>query len=203
MWDSVLEILRAKVAEGVDVRVVYDDFGCIMKLPDKYFQTLRSYGIKAYRFNKFTPVLDVRFNNRDHRKIVVIDGLVGFCGGVNLADEYINHTHPFGYWKDTAVMLRGDAVYSLTAMFLSLWQVVSHEQCCFSDYRADITPVPGDGGFVTPYGDYPMTARAWAKMCILTCLHTQKNICTSARLPFTDNEMQTALCNTAKSGVRS
>ncbi|MEG1501255.1 MAG: PLDc N-terminal domain-containing protein, partial [Clostridiales bacterium] len=113
MWDSILEILKEKVADGVDVRVMYDDCGCLQTLPYHYDEKLRSMGIKCLVFNPFRPNLSVRMNNRDHRKIAVIDGYVGFTGGVNLADEYINAQERFGHWKDASIMLKGEAVWNL------------------------------------------------------------------------------------------
>src|SRR5699024_8264655 len=121
MWNSVLDILKDKVKEGVDVRLIYDDAGCITTLPPDYCKTLRRYGIKAKLFNPIEPHLAMQMNNRDHRKIVVIDGCCAFTGGVNLADEYINRYERFGHWKDMAVMIRGEAVATFTAIFLQFW----------------------------------------------------------------------------------
>ena len=123
LWDTVLEILKEKAAAGVDVRLIYDDFGCVTTLPYQYYKSLQQMGIKCAAFNQFRPVLNVILNNRDHRKIAVIDGHTAFTGGINLADEYINRKERFGHWKDTAVMLKGDAVQSLTMIFLQMWNV--------------------------------------------------------------------------------
>ena len=125
LWDQVLEILKQKAAQGVDVRVLYDGMGSLVKLPKDYDATLRSYGIQCGIFApmRFSPNLSdyTLLNHRDHRKITVIDGNVAFSGGFNLADEYANFTHPHGVWKDTGFMLRGEAVYSYTAAFLAAW----------------------------------------------------------------------------------
>lgn len=128
MWDSVLDVLRHKVAQGVDVRVIYDDVGCADYLPANYCQTLRSYGIKAMVFNKFVPVVSVVMNNRDHRKITVIDGKVGFIGGINISDEYINRKERFGHWKDTGLMFKGPGVENLTLMFLEMWNAFEEKR---------------------------------------------------------------------------
>ena len=120
MWDSILDILEEKAAEGLDVRLIYDDMGCIMTLPRNYYKRMEKLGIRCCTFHRFQPVLTGTFNNRDHRKICVIDSEVAFTGGVNLADEYINRRERFGHWLDCGVMLRGEAVYSFTLMFLSL-----------------------------------------------------------------------------------
>ena len=203
MWNAILDILRQKAAEGIDVRVVYDDFGCIQKLPSKYYMTLRAYGIKAYCFNRFTPVLDVRFNNRDHRKIAVIDGHIGYCGGINLADEYINEIHPFGYWKDTSVRLQGEAVYSLTVMFLTMWSAVSKELYDYSSYRADSRiNISNQSSYVIPYGDYPYDKETVGENVYLNLIaHAKKYIHICTPYLVIDNEMRTALCMAAKSGV--
>ncbi|NTV89639.1 MAG: cardiolipin synthase, partial [Clostridiales bacterium] len=121
MWDSILDILVEKAAAGVEVRVIYDDFGCLMTLPHRYNEQLQRMGIKCHVFNPLIPVISPRHNHRDHRKLLVVDGHTGFTGGINLSDEYINKKVRFGHWKDTAIMLKGEAVWSLTAMFLSMW----------------------------------------------------------------------------------
>ena len=110
MWNSILEILKKKASMGVDVRIIYDSFGCLEELPLKYEKTLEDLGIKCAVFNPFVPFLDVRLNNRDHRKILIVDGNVAYTGGINLADEYINKFEKHGYWKDSAVMLSGNAL---------------------------------------------------------------------------------------------
>jgi len=121
MWDTILEILKSKAMQGVDVRLLYDDFGTINLLEKNYPKYLNSIGIKTCIFNPFHASLDSFLNYRDHRKITIIDGNVGFVGGINLADEYINFIERFGHWKDSSVMIKGDAVSSLTVMFLQLW----------------------------------------------------------------------------------
>jgi cardiolipin synthase len=123
MWDTVLNILKVKAEKGVDVRVIYDDFGCINTLPQNYKKTVESLGIKCEVFNPIYPVVTLAHNNRDHRKIVVIDGKVGFTGGINLSDEYINKWERFGHWKDTGIMIKGSAVKSFTLMFLETWHI--------------------------------------------------------------------------------
>ena len=119
MWQSIYEILKEKVKEGVDVRLIYDDFGCLNKLKSSFPYELRRNGIKVATFNTLLPVLSMKINYRDHRKIIVIDGNVAFTGGMNLSDEYININSPFGYWKDSMILLKGEGVQNLTFMFLS------------------------------------------------------------------------------------
>ena len=140
MWDSILDILEEKAAEGLDVRLIYDDMGCIMTLPRNYYKRMEKLGIRCCTFHRFQPVLTGTFNNRDHRKICVIDSEVAFTGGVNLADEYINRRERFGHWLDCGVMLRGEAVYSFTLMFLSMWDYIRHEE----DDASRFLPRPGE-----------------------------------------------------------
>ena len=120
MWDAMLEVLKRKASQGVDVRLIYDDLGCFLLLPRNYPEILRSFGIECYVFNPFRPFLTTVQNNRDHRKILSIDGKVAFTGGINLADEYINEKVKFGHWKDSAIRLEGYGAWSLTVMFLEM-----------------------------------------------------------------------------------
>jgi len=123
MWDSIHNVLVRKVKQGVQVNVLYDDFGCMTTLPQHYYRELTNEGIQCIPSNRFKPILSQIHNNRDHRKITIIDGIVGFTGGINLADEYINACEKFGHWKDTAVKIEGEAVKNLTMLFLSSWNM--------------------------------------------------------------------------------
>lgn len=125
MWDSILAILKEKVAEGVDVRILYDDLGTCKYLKGNYHKTLRKMGIKCYKFNTMIPLVSSYHNNRDHRKITVIDGVIGYTGGINLSDEYINLTSPFGHWKDNAIRLEGEGVDNLTILFMQIYSLSS------------------------------------------------------------------------------
>ena len=132
MWNAVLDIMKEKAAAGVDVRLMYDDLGTIQTLPPHYYRQMEEAGIKCAVFNPFRPRLNSMFNYRDHRKITVIDGDVGFCGGLNLADEYINAYEKHGHWKDTAVMLRGDGTWNLTIMFFAALELPGRKECRLS-----------------------------------------------------------------------
>ncbi len=157
MWDAVLDILKEKVKEGVEVRVMYDGMCSILLLPYRYPEQLRCYGIKAKMFAPIVPFLSTRQNNRDHRKILVIDGKVAFTGGINLADEYINKVERFGHWKDVSVKITGDAVRSFTVMYLQMWNVSEKGSEDYEKYLKGICfdkPMPADG-FVIPYGETP------------------------------------------------
>ena len=102
---------------------MYDGMCSLALLPYNYPEVLRDKGIKCKMFSPVKPVLSTAQNNRDHRKILVIDGKVAFNGGINLGDEYINRIEKYGYWKDVALMLSGDAVKSFTLMFLQMWNI--------------------------------------------------------------------------------
>ena len=121
MFDGILDILKKKISEGIEVRLMYDDLGTIQKLPKGYDRYLESLGIRVSVFNRVSPSLDTFLNYRDHRKILVIDGRVAFTGGINLADEYINAVERFGHWKDSGIMIKGDGVIKMTETFLQLW----------------------------------------------------------------------------------
>lgn len=153
MWQTILNILIQKVKEGVEVKVMYDGFGSLLTLPSKYNAYLKRYGIEVGIFSKVSPFLAIHQNNRDHRKILVIDGKVGFTGGINLADEYINKKIRFGHWKDTGIMLKGEAVKSLTMMFFELWSTCTYEKVKYENYISDEKCV--SDGYVIPYSDSP------------------------------------------------
>lgn len=154
MWNRVLEILVDKVQQGVEVKLLYDDIGCMATLPGDYTQRLRKMGIDAHKFNKVIPRMTVAYNNRDHRKILVVDGQVGYTGGINLADEYINHIVRFGHWKDGGVRLEGRAVKALTRLFLMNWYINRGEITDFDRYHFDSQRVEGKGLYI-PYGSGP------------------------------------------------
>lgn len=204
MWDSVLDILAQKVHEGVDVRVIYDDMGCISRLPSNYCKKLLDMGIKCCVFRRFHPVLNGTFNNRDHRKICVVDGAVAFTGGINLADEYINSTVRFGHWLDCGVKVRGDAAYSFTLMFLSMWDHIMKQEndpARFVPYSSDLAGIEDDG-YVQPYSDTPVDDENVGMNAYLNMINRAKRyiyICTPYLV--VNDELMTALTLAAKSGV--
>ena len=205
MWDGILTILRQKAAEGVEVRFMYDDMGCVALLPYKYYEQLEAYKIKSVAFNPVIPFFSLVMNHRDHRKITIIDGNVGFMGGWNLADEYINRKERFGYWKDTAVMLKGDAVWNLTSMFLVSWN--SAKQDKEEDIRrympGMLTPNPiGAEGYVQPYGDSPLDRENVSESVFINMINgAQDYVYMTTPYLVIDNEMMTALILAAKRGV--
>ena len=201
-WDSILAVLERKAAQGVEVRVLYDDFGCMFTLPRYYNETLIQKGIQCRVFNRLMPVMSLRLNNRDHRKLLIIDGKVGFTGGINLADEYINVRKRFGHWKDSAILLEGDAVWSMTVMFLTMWDNIANWDEDFERFRPPAAPVRPWTGYVQPYTDTPLDREAVGQAVYLNMIAKAKNyIYITTPYLVIDTATNTALCNAAKSGV--
>ena len=203
MWNSILDILIEKVKEGVEVRFMYDGMCSLLQLPYNYDKQMRKYGIKCKMFSKVRPVLSSYQNNRDHRKICVIDGKIGFTGGINLADEYINVKERFGHWKDTAVMLEGEAVQNLTILFLQMWNITQWQA---EDYAKYMTPksldVKRELGFVLPYGDSPFDRENIGEQVYFHILnHAKKYVHIMTPYLILDNEMLTTLTFAAKCGI--
>lgn len=202
MWDSILKLLIAKVKEGVDVRIIWDGMGCISTLPKNYEKVLASLGIKCMVFNPFIPLATVIQNNRDHRKIAVIDGHTAFTGGINLADEYINAYERFGHWKDAAVMLKGDAAKSFTLMFLSHWYMAHPADEDINRFLKCGICKKEVSGYVQPYADTPLDGECVGELVYFNLINKAKDyiyIMTPYLIP--DNELLTALCYAAKSGI--
>lgn len=203
MWDTVLEILEQKAAEGVDVRVMYDDVGCIFNLPSHYPDILKKKGIKCVVFNRYIPIFSTVFNNRDHRKILVIDGNVAFTGGINFADEYINEKQRFGYWKDNGVRITGKAVYSMLQMFLQMWNAFSEDKLAYDQFRPeDVKKAQKTRGLVLPYSDHPLDSEFVGESVYLNLINSaQRYVYFFTPYLIVDNEMVTALVLAAKRGV--
>ena len=200
MWNSILDILIKKVKEGVDVRVMYDDFGTISNLPRGYSEELESYGIKVHVFNRLRPILLVQMNNRDHRKILSIDGKVGFLGGINLGDEYVNKLERFGHWKDSAIKLEGKAVWSLTVMFLQFWNSVEKIKEDIEKYNPHYRVEAK--GLVQPYSDSPTDGEALGENIHLNIINSSRKylyIMTPYLVP--SHEMTRMMILASKNGV--
>lgn len=204
MWDEILDILREKAAQGVEVRLLYDDIGCFLTLPKNYSKQMQSYGIKCSVFNPFRPVLSVMQNNRDHRKIASIDGKVAFTGGLNLADEYINAIEKYGYWKDSAIMVEGKAAWSLTLMFLEMWELCTRQKENYEQFypwKESGCPIEARG-FVQPYADSPMDSENVGEHVYIQILnHAKDYVYITSPYLIIDDSMVSALCLAAKSGV--
>ena len=203
MWNSILDILVEKAYEGVDVRVIYDDIGCMLTLPYKYDKKLEKLGIKCAIFNPLVPKLSPMLNNRDHRKIAIIDGHTGFTGGINLADEYINKFNKYGHWKDTAIMIKGDAVWNMTVMFLSMWGYIRGIDEDFTKFKKDIPVDNNNGqGYVQPFADNPLDDETVGETVYLNIINkAKKYVYITTPYLIIGNEMITALSSAAKCGV--
>ncbi len=204
MWDTILDILKDKAQEGVDVRVMYDDIGSMFTLPRDYARELEARtGIKCCVFNPFVPILSLRLNNRDHRKIMVIDGKVAFTGGINLADEYINEKVKYGHWKDSAIQVRGEAAWSMTVMFLTLWDYVREKATeDYDAFRPPELPEIQAPGFVQPYTDNPLDCEAVGQAVYLNLINkARRYVYITTPYLIVDDSTNTALCIAAKSGV--
>ena len=201
MWGKILEVLARKAAEGVDVRVMYDGTCEFTTLPRDYPSRLEKLGIQCRVFSPVQPFVSTHYNYRDHRKILVIDGRVGFTGGVNLADEYINHVEKYGRWKDAAIMLEGEAVRSLTALFLEMWSVLKEPE--FEAFLADPIPVPEHTqGTAAPYGDCPLDGERVGEMVYIDLLNRAREyIHIMTPYLILDGELETALKFAAERGV--
>lgn len=204
MWDGVLEILKRKAAAGVDVRIIYDDMGCIDILPANYNATLEGWGIRTMAFNRFVPAVSLVMNNRDHRKITVIDGKVGFTGGINISDEYINAKERFGHWKDTGLMLKGPGVFNLTLMFLEMWNAFNKDGDGYAEFIPNSFEECGsaDDGYVLSFSDNPLDNESVGESVYTDMLYQAKDyIYITTPYLAIDSELQTALCMAAKRGV--
>ena len=201
MWGRILEILARKAAQGVDVRVMYDGTCEFSTLPRDYPRRLEALGIRCKVFAPVTPFVSTHYNYRDHRKILVVDGRVGFTGGVNLADEYINHIEKYGRWKDSALMLEGEGVRSMTALFLQMWSILCQPE--FEQFLSDPIPAAANAkGFVVPYGDCPLDGERVGEMVYMDMLNrARKYVHIITPYLILDGELETALRFAAERGV--
>lgn len=202
MWSEVLDVLIRKAQAGVDVRLIYDGVGSAPTLPKDYPETLEAVGVRCRPFQPFRPVLSIHQNNRDHRKLLVVDGVTGAVGGLNLADEYIGKKERFGVWKDNALLLRGEAVWSLVVFFLDMWDQEGEE----TDYElfrpGDLPPVNTAGGLVAPYADTPMPSDTiCADLYLQMVTKAKRYLYITTPYLVIDETMTAALCTAARSGV--
>ena len=202
-WNTILDILKEKAASGVEVRVVYDDIGCMMTLPGNYYKQLKKLGIKAVPFSRLRGQANNEFNNRSHRKITVIDGKIGYTGGVNIADEYINRIQKFGHWKDVGLRLQGEAVNELTRLFLIDYGL--NDKTADDDFSAyyGFEQVESEG-YCIPFGDgpKPIYERQVSKSVIMNMLNQAKRyVYITTPYLIIDSELIEALENAAIRGI--
>ena len=201
MWDGIEQILRRKAAQGVDVRLIYDDFGSLLGLPGDFVIRMEKAHIRCIPFNPVVPLVSLVMNHRDHRKIVVVDGNVAYTGGVNLADEYINAEQRFGYWKDAAIRLEGAAVWNFTVMFLNGWNAFRPMETDYTPFAPSARPAVQDG-VVQPYSDSPLDEEPVAETVYLDILsQAQHYVYLYTPYLAIGEELVDALKNAAKRGV--
>ena len=202
MWKGVEDILVRKAAQGVDVRLIYDDFGSLLGLPSDFVVQMERAHIRCIPFNPVVPLLSLVMNHRDHRKIVVIDGKVAYTGGINLADEYINAITRFGYWKDAGLRIEGTAVWNFTVMFLDFWNAFRPFEQDYSAFRPQLAVLPASDGVVQPYADSPLDEEPVAETVYLDILaQAQQYVYFYTPYLAIGEEMLDALRNAAKRGV--
>ncbi len=206
MWDPVLEILKRKAAEGVDVRLMYDDVGSINYVSRHYHKEIEAFGIKCVKFNPYRPVYDVVMNHRDHRKILVVDGHIAYTGGINFADEYIGEDVRFGEWHDNVLRMEGEAVRSMTLLFLEMWNAVrptdTTESVATFMPHIDPSAIVSNKGLVQPYGNYPVENEMLAENVYLNLINqASKYVYIFTPYLIIDYEMSRALSLAAMRGV--
>lgn len=202
MWDSILKILEEKVSEGVEVRVIYDDAGCISTLKKDYNKFLESKGIKCVVFNKLNPLSGVIMNNRDHRKILIVDGRVAFSGGINISDEYINEKKLYGHWKDNAIKIVGEGVFNFTVLFLTMWNSYREEDKDYNLFKYEFNDTIKQDGFVVPYGETPLDSEIVGEDIYLNIINqSHKYLYIMTPYLIIDTDMINSLVLAAKRGV--
>ncbi len=205
MFDTILNILRKKVQEGVEVRFIYDDVGSLTTVPYHFEKQLEQWGIQCVVFNPFVPILSMALNHRDHRKICIIDGYIGYSGGFNLADEYINAQMRFGHWKDTGIRLEGEAVWNLTAMFLTIWNGYKHTDKDYTLFYPQVyCPQKYENdGFVVAFGDSPTDNEPTGENIYLNMIQQAKEeILIMTPYFIIDDTMTKALVMARKKGIK-
>lgn len=202
--DELLEVLERKVQEGVDVRMIYDDFGCLVNIPEDFQERLKARGIIAHAFNPIHPQLAMQMNNRDHRKTIIVDGEVAFTGGSNVADEYVNRIKRFGYWKDMGVRVEGPAVEPFVIAFLQTWNYSSPISTPYEMFVKDESefPVRENEGFVIPFFDSPTDDKTLGRKFHFNLINSANRTCwiTTPYL-ILDSDMTTMLELAVQNGV--
>lgn len=201
MWNEIYRILKRKAAAGVEVRIIFDDFGSVSRQTRHFIKNLRKDGIKVIAFNRLRASVDLFLNNRDHRKICVIDGYVSMTGGMNIADEYININSPHGYWMDCSVILKGAATTSFAVAFCEMWNSISREQ--LKTERYVVYDFPQVSGFVQPYFENPLDTKHNPGEGIYRQMlgSAEDYVYITSPYLILDNTMQNALISAAKAGI--
>jgi len=200
MWNSIHEVLVERIQNGVEVKIIFDDFGSIKRQNKGFLSKLKADGIEVSVFNPINPIMNIFMNNRDHRKIVIIDGKVAVTGGINIGDEYINLEDRCGYWLDSAVIIEGKAVKSFLAMFCAMWEFTTKKRLRIKEYTADHSV--SVEGFVIPYADDPLNGRNPAEGLYMQIINTaQKYVYIATPYLIIDSTMKSALIMAAKSGI--
>ncbi len=206
MWRKIFDVLARKASEGIQVWFMYDDLGSLWRLPDGFAKELRDAGVNVRSFNKLGPGLTLRYNNRDHRKFTIVDGLIGFTGGINIADEYINAIERFGHWKDTSIRLRGPGAWGMASLYFTIWDLVSGEQTDLGALHPsdeELAAQSGGAGVVVSYDDTPFddVSLGWAAYRgMMSRAKFQVDLITPYLVPT--GEMITVFTALAESGVR-
>ena len=205
-WDPILDILKYKAQHGVDVRVIYDDIGSISLVPSNYPKILQEMGIKCFAYEKFRPFINTKMNNRDHRKMMIIDGYIAFTGGINIADEYINVYQRFGYWKDNAIRIKGKAVYSFTTSFLGVWcssqgNISEIKEAKYAyNFHTDNRYM--SDGYVQHYGDTPYQDESIGETVYIKLIYSAtKSVHISTPYFIVSDELLSAIVDAARRGV--
>ena len=200
MWDDIHAVLKRKAEAGVEVKIIFDDFGSIKRQRKGFVSRLKAEGISICIFNPINPFMNIFMNNRNHRKIIVVDGKVAMTGGINIGDEYINHVKRFGYWAASAVIIKGNAVKSFVAMFCCMWDFITGRHLPIKSYFADAPTM--DDGFVIPYSDSPLNDKNPAEGIYMQILNTaQRYVYIATPYLIIDNTMKNMLQMAAKSGI--
>ena len=202
MWNDILEILEEKIKEGVEVRIIYDAIGCTSKIPSNYHKQLEDRGIKCVVFNKSNIFIGSGMRNRDHRKIMIIDGFCAFSGGINLSDEYINLKKKYGHWKDVGTCVFGESVWNYTVMFLTVWNSYRNEDNDFNIYKYYFGNKYNSNGYISAYGNNPLDNELLGRNIYLNIINQAKKYVYIYTPYFVvDREVENALVLCAKRGV--
>ncbi len=204
MWEQILEILKEKASKGVEVRFIYDDIGSLFYVSDKFYKSLEKYNIKALCFAKYTGKANSSHNNRSHRKITVIDGKIAYTGGINLADEYINENNRLGYWKDSAIRIKGEAIKEFINLFLFDWNINKQTDNDWNKYLSTVNKINNKDEYIIPFGTgpKPIYQPNIAKNMFLNLINQAKNyVYITTPYLIVDKEIMNAFCNASKRGI--